>query len=566
MKVISMKIFHCLLFCTLFVIPCRGETTFFSTNFESSKDLELWKIVEPVKNATEAWIIRDKSLWRVPRTYETKAKSIIETGSPEWTNYTIEVACRSFGSTDGYGVQFYKQEDGDGYELLIYPHTDPRKAFIRLFRIVNGSPTFLKEEYYYQPETDEGMLYRYQIAVKDDEIQISNQRGEIFSISDKTFSSGKIALFCWSDREIKFKFDYIKVYETESIKNPLFVNQPYIQPTGPDEMTISWETSHYAKGKVESGLIKDGFTNTFEDEKRSIFHKIKIPNLETNSEYIYRVKCEGEITETKTFKTRKTADESFRFAVWSDNQTHYDKHKMLCDRFSEMESDFAVSIGDIVADELDYSGFNKQFFHPAEALIGKTPFHVTIGSHEQNSYWFYKYFPQPENYYSFDYGNTHFIILDTSITALYYPGSAQYNWLVDDLSSHAAGDAKWRIVFVYRPPYSQGGNNSNYDGEVNTRIWLVPIFEKLGVDLVLSGHTHNYERGELNGITYIITGGGGGKLDHFEQNWDFMNKYAAVHHGCVIEVDGDALKIKSIETESGKIIDEWSLDKSGDGW
>ena len=103
-----------------------------------------------------------------------------------------------------------------------------------------------------------------------------------------------------------------------------------------------------------------------------------------------------------------------------------------------------------------------------------------------------------ERWYSFDWGDVHFVALDSERT-----GPVQAAWLDADLT---ANQLPWTIVYWHKPPFSSGEHGS--DGA--TRAQFVPILEKHKVPLVLNGHDHDYERTTpQNGVTYVVTGGGG---------------------------------------------------------
>lgn len=126
-----------------------------------------------------------------------------------------------------------------------------------------------------------------------------------------------------------------------------------------------------------------------------------------------------------------------------------------------------------------------------------------------------------ESYYSYDYGNVHFVVLDSNYPTLVRVGSAQYSWLMNDLAATAAtGKADWVIVYFHHPPYSKGSHDSDAESwSTKMRTDILPLLESAGVDLVLSGHSHSYERSSLlNGhyglsssfvSAYIVDGGNG---------------------------------------------------------
>ena len=117
-----------------------------------------------------------------------------------------------------------------------------------------------------------------------------------------------------------------------------------------------------------------------------------------------------------------------------------------------------------------------------------------------------------ENYYSFDYANIHFIALDSTHSASRQPGSAMLAWLTADLASTAK---EWVIAIWHHPPYSKGSHDSDDTVAdlplVEMRENVLPVLEAGGVDLVLSGHSHSYERSMLiDGFygTPTLLGGG----------------------------------------------------------
>jgi hypothetical protein len=100
-----------------------------------------------------------------------------------------------------------------------------------------------------------------------------------------------------------------------------------------------------------------------------------------------------------------------------------------------------------------------------------------------------------ELYYSFDYGNVHFIILDSQLSGRTATG-AQYLWLQQDLQ---ATRQDWIVAVWHHPPYSKSGHDSDTEQRlVDMRVNFLPLLEQYGVDLVYCGHSHDYER------TYLI--------------------------------------------------------------
>ena len=100
-------------------------------------------------------------------------------------------------------------------------------------------------------------------------------------------------------------------------------------------------------------------------------------------------------------------------------------------------------------------------------------------------------------YYSFDYGMVHAIVLDSYYSSRAV-GSAMLNWLAADLAAIDASKTKWLIAMWHHPPYSKGSHNSDVEGNsIQLRANALPLLEAAGLDLLINGHSHNYERSYL---------------------------------------------------------------------
>jgi 3',5'-cyclic AMP phosphodiesterase CpdA len=161
---------------------------------------------------------------------------------------------------------------------------------------------------------------------------------------------------------------------------------------------------------------------------------------------------------------------------------------------------------------------------------------------------------------------------DAQVTALGMPGRWWVRHLPDvlivGLDSNLAGDARqrawleetlagaterWRIVMVHHPPYSAGYQGS--DEEV--RRTFVPLFERYGVQLVLSGHDHDYQRSEvLDGVTYVVTGGAAGTRRTGSR--DFTAVSFSWHHFVEIAVFADRLVLRAVNQDL-RVADEGTV-------
>jgi hypothetical protein len=335
------------------------------------------------------------------------------------------------------------------------------------------------------------------------------------------------------------------------------ITGPYLQSVTQTGITVMWETSEPAASLVEFG--KGGQLDRRAGHEEAVtIHEVWLEGLEPATEYSYRVVSGEAGSPVYAFKTAVLREQPFRFVVWGDNRSDPEMHHMVCEGMVAARPDIAVNVGDVVARGDDYSLWGREFFGPAAELFTRVPFWVAIGNHEGNTHWFYDFlsFPPPENYYSFDYGNSHFVVLDTNQDVS--PSSAQHQWLVRDLESPASREARWRFAFYHHPPYSEGWDSPGYDGEEEVREYVAPVLEQYGVNMAFAGHTHDYERGYLNGVYHIITGGGGSALDHWYQDWPQVTVARSFYEFCTIDVQADRLLMQACHPD-GTVFDEVRL-------
>ncbi|MFY0584057.1 metallophosphoesterase [Cystobacter fuscus] len=175
-----------------------------------------------------------------------------------------------------------------------------------------------------------------------------------------------------------------------------------------------------------------------------------------------------------------------------------------------------------------------------------------------------------ERYYSFDWGPVHFVSLDSN--CLTYPTpectkAIQQDWVAKDL---AATPRPWKIVFFHHPLWSSGEHGSS----TSMRKAFAATFEQYGVDLVLTGHDHNYERSKpmkgeavaasgTKGIPYLVVGSGGATMRPFDTSqpsWSAFRDDTNVGF-LDVTVDGGTLTAKFI-TSSNTVRDSLTLTKT----
>jgi len=174
-------------------------------------------------------------------------------------------------------------------------------------------------------------------------------------------------------------------------------------------------------------------------------------------------------------------------------------------------------------------------------------------------------------WYSYDSGNIHFIVL--SFEHDYQPNSEQYLWLVDDLQKIDRNKTPWTIVAAHRPLYSSGNSASDYLVASYLRVYLEQLFLSYQVDLVLTGHYHNYERtcSIFNGTcvangkapVHIVVGTAGIEIgdDWMEPSPSWSVFRAATYGHLLLETSATKMQMKFVGCSDGAIHDQFELIK-----
>ncbi|HFE52905.1 MAG TPA: metallophosphoesterase family protein, partial [Bacteroidetes bacterium] len=363
----------------------------------------------------------------------------------------------------------------------------------------------------------------------------------------------------------------LKPIEKELRVYPVYWCGPYLQNVGPDSITVMWETLVPSDGVVH---VREKGTERFQKisaDGKSKLHEVRIRDLKPDTDYEYWVQSGSLRSKLYHFHTAPDKVRPFRFAVWGDSRTDPFAHRMVVLQMARAKPEFAVNVGDVVGHGANWPSWALQYFLPMGDFAATVPTYISIGNHEYGGYGyghrvqtFEYYVDQPGNeyYFSFNYAGSHFIVLDPNSPKDHDvpPGSPQYKWLLDDLNSEASQKANWRFVFFHEPPYSENWDlGGYYDGEELLREHVVPLLEKYHVTMVFSGHTHDYERGQWpkgNGPYYVITGGGGARLDDLKyKEWPQIDKTAFAYHFCILDVTPDSVDYRAVLPD-GSTLDE----------
>lgn len=231
-------------------------------------------------------------------------------------------------------------------------------------------------------------------------------------------------------------------------------------------------------------------------------------NLQPSTVYCYQVDDGSQAYNVPTgFRTAPRADstETVRFLAFGDSGGGGSDQYALLEQMYTVPYDLMIHTGDLAYDDGTIAQYENTVFAVYGDLFRNIPFFPASGNHDYHTMSgapFRDVFNLPasngEKWYSYDWGQVHFVALDTEADY-----ATQAKWLDQDL---AATTAPWKILYMHKPPYSSGSHGS----DTGLRAKLAPLLEKYGVQLVLAGHDHNYERTRpQNGTTFVVTGGGG---------------------------------------------------------
>jgi hypothetical protein len=382
-----------------------------------------------------------------------------------------------------------------------------------------------------------------------------------------------------------------------------------------------------------------------------LVYRARLTNLVPGEEFHYRLVKDGTQVFDAVGRARKSASQPYRFALFGDCGQMTQAENAIAYQTYLAKPDFVFIPGDIVYSYGRISEYRTKFFpnysaeEPSPAngapLLRSIPFIAAPGNHDTalinyqrypDALAYFLYWDQPLNgpvapagaakashvltgtigqaefleaakpryprmaNFSFNYGNSHWTVLDAN-TYMDWRSPALQEWLAKDLA--AAQSATWRIVAFHQP----GFNSSRTHFTEQQMRPLSPVFEAGNVDIVFSGHVHNYQRsfplrfapqwqpegspvggpvaGEWkfdkefgdgasakpHGVIYIVSGAGGASLYNPEQQSDpatwqpFTDKFISqVHSLSVVDIDGKTLRLKQV-SETGDVVDSFRISK-----
>ena len=250
-------------------------------------------------------------------------------------------------------------------------------------------------------------------------------------------------------------------------------------------------------------------------------------------------------------------DGSVRFAVIGDNGTGEAPEQEVADQMQRywnvVKFNFVTMNGDNIYGGHSPKDFKLKFEVPYSQLLSEdVKFYASLGNHddpdlEKN----YKpYNMGGDRYYTFRKGPVQFFALDSN-----YMDPKQLAWVEDKLKN---SDAKWKICYFHHPLFT----SAKFHGpDVDLRNQLMPLFTQYGVNVVMSGHEHVYERIKPQQGIYFFLVGNSGELRY--HNIRTPNDLEIVGFDTdrtflLIEISGDDLYFQTV-SRAGNIIDSGDL-------
>jgi len=365
--------------------------------------------------------------------------------------------------------------------------------------------------------------------------------------------------------------------------------KPYLQQLTDTGVVVRWTTKTGTTSVVRYRTGSDALASA-SGTPRTIaalgaqMHRVALTGLRPNTTYTYEIVTDGETLWPDGVMSFRTAPARgsgtpVTFAAFGDMGKGTTSQRLLRDQMAADSLSFVLSTGDNAYDAGTYAEFDTKVFQIYGDVFSRAAFFPTLGNHDYATSSGAPYLDlvslpyqalrasDHERYYSFDYGNVHVVALDTNAPLNVTDSAAtddMFDWLRADLG---ATQQPWIIAVTHHAPYSTGSHGS--DARVRSK--LVPIFEQYGVDLVLSGHDHIYQRSKplrggvvtpiaQGGIPYIVTGAGDAALYACGTAEWVVVSYCAKPYGIYnrIRVAGDQLVIEAIDN-TGVLRDSYTM-------
>jgi methionine-rich copper-binding protein CopC len=359
---------------------------------------------------------------------------------------------------------------------------------------------------------------------------------------------------------------------------------PYMNMGNQTAVTLRWRTDVPTNSRVEVGTVHGAYPTVFNDAVSTTEHELRLTGLNPDTKYFYRFGSSTQTLQAATDNYFVTAPpenttRKLRFAVFGDcgrNDNGYQPQTLSAyqNYIGSNAGEIMILLGDNAYTNGTDAEYQSGFFTPYQSSILKN--HVLMPAPGNHDYYstnqasrtgaYYQNFTMPtgaecggvasgtEAFYSWDRGDVHFISMDSygtespNASRLYDTTGPQVTWLKQDL---IANTKKWTIVYWHHPPYTMGSHNSDTESElINIRTYLLRILERNGVDLIMCGHSHDYERSYLlkdyfgneasfNEGTHAVSNSSA-KYDGTANSCPYNLASGQINHGTVYVVSGSS--------------------------
>jgi PKD repeat protein len=354
-----------------------------------------------------------------------------------------------------------------------------------------------------------------------------------------------------------FLFFFVSKYSDAQVVN----RYPNVQRPSQTTATIAWRRANASTGTLylgtTSGVWSDSVSTGGLDQK----HFFDLVALQANTTYYYQVKSVAPndtfVSAIEQFETAPLplADQ-ISFLAYGDCGYNNAIQNQVAGLMEQENADFALVTGDV--DQNVGDNYDDIFFGVYKDMLKRECHFTCIGNHDTyadnaatylDAFYLFDNNPaNTERYYSFEWGDAKFVCLDANLD--YTTGSAQFNWMIDEFKCN---DKKWLFIFFHQPPWTNAWSLDYflpfspyflYQGDEDMRTDLVPEFEKYKVDFVVNGHSHCYQRGEMNGVQYLVTGGAGASSLDANTNSNAPNLSVEIYenHYVRFDISGDTAK------------------------
>jgi 3',5'-cyclic AMP phosphodiesterase CpdA len=363
---------------------------------------------------------------------------------------------------------------------------------------------------------------------------------------------------------------------------------PYIQNVRSDRASVIWATLEPGFGAVS--YSSDGVSYQVAPAKVRFFgmaetgllqnfyqYQADMTGLSPNTTYLYDVSVDGQdIPSAGTTQFRTAGPGPFTFLVIGDSgwgDPRIEAQGLIAQRVAAEKPAMLIHAGDLVYNPSGtYDSYQRNYFNYYAQTMCSVPFFPCPGNHDYEVPNALPYLaihsvpsegvPSPDRgrYYSYDWGNVHFVSVDAhqSLDRAVNSNGPMLGWLENDLRSTKQF---WRIVYFHYPPYATG-QNVNEPLSALVRQYMVPILERYGVQLVFNGHEHSYQRNvpirQGNVVaaglgTNYFTSGGGGAILYVVPSKPLVAVAKSEYHYLRAEVQGTRITVHSIRQDGAEL-------------